>query len=50
MLLRRWRYSEAAATIGVGLDSLRELLTYRDAFFHELITSADDVKARDTGS
>ena len=27
VLLRRWRYSEAAATIGIGLDSLRELLT-----------------------
>jgi DNA-directed RNA polymerase specialized sigma24 family protein len=50
VLLRRWRYSEAAATIGVDLGALRELLGHRDGFFQEVIRGAVDVTAQDTGS
>jgi hypothetical protein len=50
VLLRRWRYSDAAATIGVDLSSLRDLLEHRDAFFREVVSRTVDVTERDTGS
>jgi len=50
VLLRRWRYSDAAAAMGVSLASLRELLDHRDAFFQHVVRGTVDKTVRDTGS
>ena len=50
VLLRRWSYRDAATAMGIDLDSLRRLLTYRAAFFEGVVTGTVGSSVRETGS
>lgn len=50
VLLRRWSYRDAATAMGIDLESLRGLLTYRAAFFEGVVTGTADSSVRETGS
>lgn len=49
-LLRRWRYSDTAETLGIDITALRDLLDHRAAFLKEVVGGSGAQTARGTGS